>query len=89
MGSNGHSLCVKVGYSFDELQALHIEAAETQDAREGSMSSELTQEQVSTLVARGWWYTDAYIGGRGYVQRVTDGTHVYEQGGVNYWWRVR
>ena len=28
MGSNGHSLCVKVGYSFDELQALHLDVAE-------------------------------------------------------------
>jgi len=31
MGSNGHSLCVKVGYGFDDLQALHIEAAENLD----------------------------------------------------------
>jgi hypothetical protein len=28
MGSNGHSICVQVGYGFDDLQALHIEAAE-------------------------------------------------------------
>ncbi len=28
MGSNGHSLTVKVGYSFDELQALHLDVAE-------------------------------------------------------------
>lgn len=52
------------------------------------MPKQLTGSQVVALVKQGWWYTDAYIGGRGYVQRVTDGTTTYEQSGLDRWWRV-
>lgn len=89
MGSNGHSLCVKVGYGFDDLQALHIEAAETQDAREDMMPQIITDQDVDALLAQGWWTVPLHIGGRGDVTHLTDGKVWYRKMGSGMWYRCQ